>query len=318
MAGATVGVGSFGVIRLMYLSFVISLPLAAIGVLGARLVGRTTMTRAGMALAALGLLAAPVGAYVSWVAPRNLTLERAALVVSRDRAGKDAIRLGVLADLQADSIGDHERAAVALLMEQKPDIILIPGDIFQGTEAQWTSSRDALGALLRQLDAPAGVFFVRGDVDTESTLKLLKETRIRSIQNEMVNIRVRDRNVTIGGMDQFDETVIRALETTPGSDDIRILLAHRPDHALNLGDRTRVDLAIAGHTHGGQVVLPIIGPLITHSLVPREVAAGGLHWMGGRAIYVSRGVGMERLEAPPMRFNCAPEVSVITLATSHI
>jgi predicted MPP superfamily phosphohydrolase len=160
------------------------------------------------------------------------------------------------------------------------------------------------------------VYFVRGDVDTENTLKLLKETRIRAIHNEIVNVRVRDRSVTIGGMDRLDEQVIRTLETTAGAEDIRILLAHRPDHALYLGDRTRVDLAVAGHTHGGQVVIPGFGPIITLSIVPREVAAGGLHWLGGRAIYVSRGVGMERLEAPPMRFNCAPEVSVVTLATS--
>ncbi|HEX5000321.1 MAG TPA: metallophosphoesterase [Terriglobia bacterium] len=314
--GIAAGVGPFGVIRLAYLAGVVALPLASAGILVARVIGQTTMSSLGLTLAGMGLLAAPLGAYVSWVEPNRLALEQSALVVSRDRAGRNAIRLGVLADLQADSIGEHERAAVDLLMAQHPDIILIPGDLFQGTGAQWNASRAALGELLRRLDAPGGVFFVMGDVDTGHTLELLSETRIRTLRNEIVNVRLGDREITIGGVDRSGGDVIRALETMPGAGDIRILLAHRPDHVLSLGARTRVDLTVAGHTHGGQIIIPGFGPIMTLSAVPRNVAAGGLHWLGSRAIYVSRGVGMERLEAPPMRFNCVPEVSILTLAQS--
>ncbi|MDQ3742401.1 MAG: phosphohydrolase, partial [Actinomycetota bacterium] len=94
---------------------------------------------------------------------------------------------------------------------------------------------------------------------------------------------------------------------------VRIVLAHRPDVVLDLADDTRVDLVVAGHTHGGQVQLPLLGPPLTASEIPRDVAAGGLHDVDGHRIYVTRGVGVERGQAPKLRFGSVPEVSVLTL-----
>ena len=96
---------------------------------------------------------------------------------------------------------------------------------------------------------------------------------------------------------------------------MRLLLAHRPDVGLTLPGRPRTDLVVAGHTHGGQVRLPLIGPPMILSDVPREVAAGGLHNLGeGRRVYVSRGVGVEHGgHAPRLRFLSPPEISLLTL-----
>jgi len=76
---------------------------------------------------------------------------------------------------------------------------------------------------------------------------------------------------------------------------------------------SRIDLVVAGHTHGGQVQLPLVAPLLRVSRVPPSVAAGGLHHLDGRRIYVSRGVGHERGQAPRIRFLCPPEISLLTL-----
>ena len=105
----------------------------------------------------------------------------------------------------------------------------------------------------------------------------------------------------------------RALENSSGTRDVRILLAHRPDAALMLHPGTRVDLTVAGHTHGGQVQLPLVGPPTIASKLPRHVGAGGLHELQDRRIYVSRGVGVERAQAPRLRLGAVPEVSVISL-----
>jgi len=94
---------------------------------------------------------------------------------------------------------------------------------------------------------------------------------------------------------------------------VRIAFAHYPRAALALRPNSRVDLVVAGHTHGGQVVLPLVGPPIVLSPLPRSIAAGGLHALDGNALYVSRGVGMERGQAPRIRFLCPPEITVLTL-----
>ena len=131
---------------------------------------------------------------------------------------------------------------------------------------------------------------------------------------------VRDRRLTIGGVPiEYDSPGSRALarwlEEAPGRGDIRLLLAHRPDAVYELRPRTRVDLVVAGHTHGGQLQLPLVGPLMIASRVPRDVGAGGLHGLDDRWIYVSRGVGVERGQAPKLRLGAPPEVAVITLTS---
>jgi predicted MPP superfamily phosphohydrolase len=93
--------------------------------------------------------------------------------------------------------------------------------------------------------------------------------------------------------------------------EFHIVLGHAPDFALG---NVQGDLFVAGHTHGGQVRLPIIGPIITFSRVPRHMAAGVTELAGGRTLVVSRGTGMERGYAPRMRFLCRPELVVIEIA----
>ncbi len=80
---------------------------------------------------------------------------------------------------------------------------------------------------------------------------------------------------------------------------------------MRLAGRARVDLALAGHTHGGQIVLPFFGPPLTLTGLERPYAAGGLHDYHGIPLHVSRGVGMERGSAPQVRFLCPPEICLL-------
>ena len=94
-------------------------------------------------------------------------------------------------------------------------------------------------------------------------------------------------------------------------DVVTIALTHRPDIIAWLPGR--VDLIVTGHTHGGQIRLPFVGPLVTASSVPRHIAAGGLNDIDGHRIYVSTGVGLERSDAPQVRFGVRPSIGILDL-----
>jgi predicted MPP superfamily phosphohydrolase len=205
-------------------------------------------------------------------------------------------------------------------MRERPDVILLPGDIHHGSRESLERTLPELRALLSQLRAPGGVYFVLGD--SEGLRKARRElagTGVRLLHDQVARTRVRGRDITIGGIQRTWRSapargVIARLERAPGEGDVRILLAHRPDAGLLLRRGTRVDLTVAGHTHGGQVALPLLGPPVLSTGVPSEVGAGGLHDLGGgRRIYVSRGIGMERGQAPPVRIGVPPEVSLLRL-----
>ncbi len=101
---------------------------------------------------------------------------------------------------------------------------------------------------------------------------------------------------------------LRARRPDPGR--FHLVLGHSPDFSLGKVD---ADLLLAGHVHGGQVRLPLVGPLVTSSRVPRSMVTGLAELPSGGKLYVSRGVGMERGSAPRLRFLCRPELLVIDL-----
>ncbi len=306
----------FGVMHVVWLDLVVVVPLAAalLGLLAWRAGGALVRT-----LVVAGLLIAPVGAYASFGEPGRLVVERTTVELPRERGGAGPIRIAVLSDIQFEHVGDHEREAVARLMAERPDVILLTGDYHQGSRAEFAHERPAIRRLFARLRAPGGVFAVQGDVEGPADFRrTFAGTGVRMLFNETARTRVGDRELTIGGVQlaywrPAARAFTRRFERLPDARDVRILVAHRPDEVLRLRPRSRVDLVVAGHTHGGQVQLPLIGPLSTASGVPRDVAAGGLHELRGRAIYVSRGVGVERGQAPRLRFGAPPEISVLEL-----
>src|SRR6185436_9174885 len=91
--------------------------------------------------------------------------------------------------------------------------------------------------------------------------------------------------------------------------DLCVVIGHGPDFVMTL-PAAEVDLAMAGHTHGGQVVVPFFGPPHTKTRLPREHARGVSSY-GGVPLHVSAGTGMERGTAPQIRFLCPPEICIL-------
>jgi predicted MPP superfamily phosphohydrolase len=316
---ATQGLDIFGVTHLAYLGVVVTLPLLGLALAVRTLTSSTDGRPVAGAVAAALLVPGVVGWYGTHVEPRRLQVEQVAVAVDGDRDGDDPVRIGVLTDLQTDDPGTYEDDAVDRLLAEQPDLILLPGDLFQGSVAAFDDHEADMRALLRRLDAPHGVYLVRGDVDVgDRADRLVAGSDIVVLDDESVDVTVGDRRLRIGGnrlryWSPEAAALRQELDGAPEDGTIRVLLAHRPDAALDLPRGSRVDLVVAGHTHGGQIVVPGLGPLFTASEVPRSVAAGGLHEIAGNPIYVGTGVGMERGQAPQVRLFARPTIGVVEL-----
>ncbi len=253
-----------------------------------------------------GLLAgvvAIVGVDAFLVEPRWLEVTTTRIALD----GLDApLRVALVADIQTDRVGDYERAVFEAVRQAEPDLVLFAGDYVQTRDdAVFAAGATALNAAMRGLAPRLGGYAVRGDVDRDAWPTIYDGLPVTT--------------VTSSGTYDLGPIVLTALAPQdaasarppiPPSDKPHVVLAHRPDLVLTGPD---ADLVLAGHIHGGQVRLPFFGPLMTLSNVPRSWAVGLTTLPGGGRLYVSRGIGMERYDAPRLRFLCRPELAILDL-----
>ena len=306
----------FGFFHVLYLLAVVTIPV----LLGgwwflARVRGESSRTmRLGGALAAMIAL---FGVWGTHIEPNWLRTDRATLAASVEAP----IRIGVLADLQTPNVGMHEQNAIETLVAEEPDLVLIPGDLFQASSATIDLEAPAFIKLLRTLVAEIPVVaIVSGDSDQPDVLRPIAESAgVLYIDNQITSIEVAGQPIRLAGITVF--AARSRLDTLAAlgerSDEYTILLSHRPDAVYELPQGADVDLIIAGHTHGGQVALPFFGPPVTFSDVPRDIAAGGLGIIDTYPIYVSAGVGLERNQAPQVRFGVRPEIGILEVIPSR-
>ncbi|HTE19732.1 MAG TPA: metallophosphoesterase [Armatimonadota bacterium] len=275
-----------------------------------------------LVLATVVLLLVYVEAYHR--CPYDLQVRRYSLDVSRGRPGARTLRILHLSDLQTHAIRPYEERVFRVAKEQNADLIVFTGDYIQprlGTKREPAAA--ALTALLRRtaLSPKLGFYAVGGDAEggrDSEWMPMLQAGGITPLSDEHVRVPFGDGRalVLIGlslRMSRWNkpEDVRRLVEAAPAGD-VRLVMGHSPDYVRALPGAGRVDLALAGHTHGGQIVLPFLGPPVTLSRLPRKYA-GGLNVYQGVPLHVSRGIGMERRAAPQIRFLCPPELSVIDL-----
>lgn len=215
------------------------------------------------------------------------------------------VRIAVLADLHTKETGSLERRVLAIVEREKPDLILLPGDLAHNRG----TPHDA-AAFVAKLSAPLGVWVVPGNWDywrggRDAGAAVYRAAGVAFLRNETA--RVRDDLVLVGLDDTLgghpDPTRVLATATSGA----RLVLMHEP----GLFDRVagHAPLAIAGHTHGGQGRLPLWGPItLPPGSGPYE---DGWYELAGSHMYVSRGIGTSVVRA---RFLCRPEVTLLTLS----
>jgi predicted MPP superfamily phosphohydrolase len=271
------------------------------------------LLRAGaLALAALAVLAVNVRAY--FIEPRMLEVRHHAV---GPPGGRSSLRILHISDIQTPSIGAHEERALLSGLRHSPDLIVLTGDYVQDAMGRETEERAAadLRALIGRIGftAPLGVYATEGDVGPPCAA-VFKGTDVRCLTDASDRITLRDgRTVAITGLSRGrgrarDPRTLEPILLAAPPADHRIVISHAPDFVAALP--FKIDLALAGHTHGGQVVIPFFGPPKTAIRLPRKYA-GGLNDYRGTPLHVTRGVGMEREFAIPVRFLCPPEICLL-------
>jgi predicted MPP superfamily phosphohydrolase len=233
------------------------------------------------------------------------------------------VRLVQISDLHVERITRRERALIERVNALQADFILLTGDYLNfsyiGEERAIRDARRVLGGLRAHSLRARGIYAVRGthQVDPNRLMPVLFEgldipwLRNRHEVVERAGPDGRRFRLCFAGASctrrrEIDiPAVQRALEGAP-PDAFTVLLFHVPDRVRE-AQAGGVDLYLAGHTHGGQLRLPLYGALLT------ATEAGKRHEMGrydldGLTLYVSRGIGMEGMAAPRARFLCPPEI----------
>lgn len=298
------GENLFGIARLL----AYGLFLHGVIVLGAlAIVVRKWSKKIAIASTVLAVIIGAIGFDAFAIEPYWLEISRVQITTPKLQK---PLKIVVLADFQTDVWGEYERNALLATMQQKADIILLPGDYLQEyKENRREILRKQVNSFLKEIkfNAKLGVYAVRGDHDRNTKWpQVFDGLPVTIFQNTK---KVTLPEICITGL-TLEDSRNPQLNIPKCEDKFHIAFGHAPDFALA---KVRADLLVAGHTHGGQVRLPIIGPLVTLSSVPRKWAAGVTNIGNGRTLIVSRGVGMERGYAPRLRFLCRPQLVVVDL-----
>ena len=266
-------------------------------------------------------MAACAPAYAFGVEPN--WLERTTVRVKLPcRSLTSGVRILQLSDFHASPVVPFSliENSMELGLAAKPDVICLTGDFV--TDATPFDHAE-YGRILRRLSSAAPVFAslgnhdggrwaasVGGLKDSNVIRALLAAAGVPLLHNRSETVRVRGQAIRFAGVpDLWSEPVDGdAAFANISADDPAILLAHNPDTKDILADRPW-DLMLSGHTHGGQVVLPIVGERFVPVRDKRFIA--GLKQWNGRQVYITRGVG----NIDGVRVNCRPEVTILDLAS---
>jgi predicted MPP superfamily phosphohydrolase len=269
------------------------------------------LARRGRILVALLLSGLAAGLYAFAIEPDwiEVTHHRVAA------ASSPPLTIAHLTDLHVRRLGRRETSLLAILEREKPDVVVITGDsVVDGDvlvpprerASGFTYAR--AGELFGRLHAPLGVFAVRGNWENVRRLRdekgYYERHGVHLLVNESSEVRP---GVWLAGIDDAEggPDVERALRGIP-PDVLTVALFHSP--VLFDAVAGRVSLALAGHTHGGQVRFPLLPPFWLPDHCGRYLE--GFYEDRGSRLYVSRGVGTSVL---PVRFLCRPEVAIFRI-----
>ena len=242
----------------------------------------------------------------------KLVIERIPIPLTNLDPALEGFRVVQISDIHLYPLtkSDLVKRAVEIANKLNPDLTVLTGDyVWRDVEAMFE-----LAPILAGLNARYGVFACLGNhdiwTDVEVVLAGLKEAGLPVLINEGLAIPVGKGELFLAGLDDAwsgAPSLKTALQGAPPGAPV-VLLAHEPDPADRYSQDERVSLHLAGHSHGGQIRFPMIGPVVCPSRFGVRFASGLFH-IEPTVMPVSRGIsGVHTL-----RFNCPPEISLLEL-----
>jgi predicted MPP superfamily phosphohydrolase len=271
-------------------------------------------------------LAAAFAGKVTLFEPNRSRIVRKDLYLRRWPSRLDGFTIALLSDFHYDPyFSIHPlHAAIPLVNELHPDLIVLTGDFVTvpalntGDNEKAASGAEPCARLLRQMRSRHGSWAVMGNHDyytsSARVTSALQAEGIQCLANQSVAIEQDGARFWLAGLDDlFSGTadLQKTLHRIP-ADEATVLLVHEPDYA-DVVARHPVDLQLSGHSHGGQIRIPGLGPLFLPDFARKYV--WGLYRIGELILYTNPGLGTIGL---PMRWNCPPEITLLTLRHSSL
>lgn len=257
-------------------------------------------------LAASGLGAVGATGVYGYAYERHaLGVTRATIPVAGLSPPLRGLRIGLITDVHRSRWVSHDDVtdAVNTLMAERPDLVVLGGDYVTWGDPDYVGpSSEALSSL----SAPHGVFAILGNHDNDHDMpQALVRSGIEVLRDQRTRLTIRNETLDLIGVRFWTKRSADIARLARGSSATTILLAHDP-RRLTEAAGLSIPLVLSGHTHGGQVVLPVLGAVAAQKF---PVIAGVGH-RDKTTIFVSRGIGTIYL---PVRVNCPPEVALLTL-----
>lgn len=315
--------------------FTLELPRLAVTVLATPVAVWLGPAHALVGVVVINLGASLALAWGAFIEPQRLGLSRLTLAGGSLLQDLQPLRLLHISDLHVERFGRREEQLLRMVRAISPDLILLTGDYvnlsYVDDPIARADARRVLAALSSDSGslAPGGVYAVLGSppVDRNSA-SLFDGLDIRLLRDEVVTIdlpvpqdaphrgEMPSGRLALVGLDcshdsERDTERLAAVFGQAPSDAFRVLLYHSPE-LIPAAHKFGIDLYLCGHTHGGQVRLPFYGALLTSSELGKQFEMG-YYRLENTHVYVSRGIGMEGLGAPRVRFLCPPEIALFSV-----
>ncbi len=261
--------------------------------------GMSWLRRAVFTLAIAGLLCAAYGYFIEPYWPEVTRVQ----IVSAKLSPGVRLRVVQISDLHSDDEERLEPRLPRLIARQQPDLIVYTGDTANSAAGLARTRR-----MFNRLAAIAPVYAVRGNWDEAD---VFAGAAVRELNGNIVELNLSGNRIRIAGVGSENGSALPRILGPIAPDEFLLALSHRPDQIESVAALHNVDLYCAGHTHGGQIALPLYGAIITLTRLGKKYESG-LYRVQQTYLYVNRGIGMEN-RMPPVRFCTRPEITVIDI-----